>query len=132
MWLLNILLLWLAPLTLGLVVFNRIDSGTPALTYNERQLLFDDTKVSEITPWLATKFAALAVIFLLIGLVEGVILPNLGFIWMALILLLTGGVATLLVAVCLRSGSDSPWILRHGTVGLNKRTQETPHRHVLD
>ena len=109
MWFINLLFLWLVPIALGLVVLNRIANGAPALNHNERQLLFDDTKISEVTPWLAAKFAALAVMFFAIGVAQGVIVPNLHFAWVAVISVLTGGVATLLVALWLRSGSVDPW-----------------------
>lgn len=113
MWLINILLLWLAPLALGVIVFNRSQHGSLVLYQHERRWLFDDRKATELTPWLAIKFAALAITFLLVGVVEGVILPNLHFVWMALISVLTGGAATLLVALWVRSRSENPWGLRY-------------------
>jgi hypothetical protein len=119
MWLVNVLLLWLVPITLGLVVFDRMAKGAPPLNHAERQMLFDETKISELTPWLAIKFIALAMAFLGIGVIEGVILPNLHFIWKALISVLTGGAATLLVALWLRSGSEDPWDLRDKMVRRN-------------
>jgi hypothetical protein len=122
MWVINVLLLWLAPLTLGLLVFNRMDRGAAALTDIEHELLFDETQVSQVTPWLGIKFAALAGVFFVIGLLEGVILPNLGFIWNALSALLTGSAIILLVALWLRSGSDAPWQLRSPRTGAKHAT----------
>ena len=113
MWVINILLLWVVPLALGFLVLNRTATGAPALNERERQLLFDENKLSELTPWLAIKFAALAAIFFGIGIVEGIVLPNLPFVWRALVLLFTSGAATLLVALWLRSGSADPWGLYH-------------------
>lgn len=109
MWVINMLLLWSMPFALALLVFNRTATGAPALNDRERQLFFDENKLSELTPWLAIKFAALAAMFFGIGLVEGVILPNLPFAWIALVLVFTSGAATLLVALWLRSGSADPW-----------------------
>ena len=111
MWVINLLLLWLVPTILGLVVVTRTASGSSALTNRERQLLFNDAKFSGLSPWLATKFALLAVTFFAIGLVEGVALPNLPFAWMALFSTLTGAVAVVVVALWLRSASAPPWNL---------------------
>src|SRR6185295_597992 len=111
MWVINLLLLWLVPATLGLVVLSRTASGTSALTNRERRLVFNGATFSGLSPWLATKFALLAVTFFAIGLLEGVALPNLPFAWMALFSALTGGAAVVLVALWLRSASVPPWNL---------------------
>jgi hypothetical protein len=114
MWIM-LLLLWLPPLALGLIVLKRAADGTRALKKNERELFFDETLDTELSPWMGVKFAALAVGFFIGGLVQGVILPNLGVFWILATPLLSGGAAILLLALWLRSGSGVRRVFREKT-----------------
>jgi len=107
-----ILLLWLIPTALAILVGSRLWSGNPALSRNQRRLLFDERRARELTPWLLIKLAVLASSFFMIGLVEGVILLNLPFVWLALAASLTGSAAILLSALWVRSSSQLPRIFR--------------------
>jgi heme exporter protein D len=107
-----ILLLWLIPTALAILVGSRLWSGMPALSRNQRRLLFDERRARELTPWLLIKLAVLASSFFMIGLVEGVILLNLPFVWLALAASLTGSAAILLSALWVRSSSQLPRIFR--------------------
>ena len=107
-----ILFLWLIPTALAIVVGSRLWSGMPVLNRNQRRLLFDERRPRELTPWLMIKLAVLASSFFMIGLVEGVILLNLPFVWLALAASLTGSAAILLSALWVRSNSQLPRIFR--------------------
>jgi hypothetical protein len=119
MWLINVLLLWLVPIALALLLFYRVANGTPPFKQGEREMFFDNPKFSELTPWLGVKLAVLAATFFGIGLVEGVILPNLPFVWSALILVVTGGAALFLVALWYRSEPADPFGLQDRILGRN-------------
>ena len=107
-----ILFLWLIPTALAILVGSRLWSGMPALNRNQRRALFDERRPRELTPWLMIKLAVLASSFFMIGLVEGVILLNLQFVWLALAGSLTGSAAILLSALWVRSNSQLPRIFR--------------------
>jgi hypothetical protein len=77
--------------------------GMPPLKPNERELLFDETKETEFGVWLAITFAALAVVFFMLGLVQGLILPNLSSFWLVIMPLITGGAAMVILVLWLRS-----------------------------
>ena len=119
MWIM-LLLLWLAPLALGLMVLKRAADGMPTLNRHERDLFFDETQKTELSPWLGFKFAALAVVFFIGGLVQGLILPNLGIFWMLAAPLLTGATAILFVALWLRSKSTVKGVF-HRRISLTER-----------
>jgi hypothetical protein len=96
-------LLWIIPITLGIIAFVRVIEGMPALKPNERALLFDETKETQFGVWLAITFAALAVVFFVLGLVQGIILPNLSGFWFVIVPPLTGSAAVIIVVLWLRS-----------------------------
>jgi hypothetical protein len=102
MWIM-LFLLWIIPITLGIIAFVRVIDGMPALKANERKLLFDETKETEFGVWLAITFAALAVAFFMLGLVQGIILPNLSGFWLVIVPLLTGSAAVIILVLWLRS-----------------------------
>ena len=119
MWIM-LLLLWLAPLALGLIALKRPAHGTRALGKIGRELFFDETQETELSPWLGFKFAALAVIFFIGGFVQGVILPNLSIFWMLAAPLLTAGSAIFFVALWLRSKSTVKGVF-HRRISLTER-----------
>ncbi|MGH7854825.1 MAG: hypothetical protein ACREP3_15365 [Candidatus Binatia bacterium] len=96
-------LLWIIPIAIGVLAFARAVDGMPALKNKERELLFDETKTTELGFWLGLTFAVLAVAFFGLGLIQGIILPNLGSFWFVTVPLMTGGAAILLLALWLRS-----------------------------
>jgi hypothetical protein len=96
-------LLWVIPIAVGMVAFARIKDGMPGLKDTERKLLFDETKETEIGVSLALTFGALAVVFFTLGVVQGIILPNLGLFWFSIVPLLTSGAAILVLGLWLRS-----------------------------
>jgi len=103
MWIM-LFLLWVIPITIAILAWARVMDGMPALKDNERELFFDETKEAEFGPWLALTFSALAVVFFILGLVQGIILPNLSSLWFVIVPLLTGSAAILILALWLRSG----------------------------
>ncbi len=96
-------LLWIVPVALGVFGYARVTDGMPAIKDNERRWLFDETKETELGFWLGLTFAALAVVFFALGLVQGLILPNLSAFWFLIAPLLTGSAIVLLLGFWLRS-----------------------------
>ncbi len=96
-------LLWIIPIAVGIVAFTRVMDKMPALKDNERKLLFDETKQTEFGGCLGLTFAVLAVVFFTLGLIQGIILPNLSMFWFVLVPLLTGATAILVLGLWLRS-----------------------------
>ena len=96
------MLLWSVPIALGIVMLARLVEGSPPVSDKEWQLFFGDRKEMTWSPWLAVEFVALAVVFFIIGLFEGLVLVNLGSLSLAAAALITGLAAMLLVAGCLR------------------------------
>jgi hypothetical protein len=111
MWII-LILLWLLPIALGIVIAARVLGGLAAVTEHEWRVLFRDTKDFKLSIPMGLTFTALAILFFLIGVFEGLVLPNIGSYWLVLVPLLTGLAAMLVVILCLRTGSyQSP--LRH-------------------
>jgi len=100
-----IMFLWSVPLALGVVMVARLAEGSPPLNDKEWRLLFGDTKEMTLSPWLALKFVALAVVFFIIGFFEELILVNIGSLALVIVSLMTGLAAMLLLTRCLRSES---------------------------
>jgi hypothetical protein len=126
MWII-LVLLWLLPVALGIVIAARVLGGLPAVNDHEWRALFRDTKDFKVSIWLGLTFTMLAIAFFFIGVVEGLVLPNIGSYWLVLVPLLTGLAAMLLVILCLRTGArQSP--LGHG---VRSRGGGSRPRHVL-
>lgn len=108
MWII-LVLLWLLPVALGIVIAARVLGGLPAVNEAEWRALFRDTKDFKVSIWMALTFTTLMILFFSIGVLEGLVLPNIGSYWLVLVPLLTGLAAMLLVILCLRtSGRQSP------------------------
>jgi hypothetical protein len=103
MWII-LILLWLLPLSLGLVLSARVLGGLPAVSEQERRALFRDRIDFKPSLWSALAFAVFAVIFFLLGVLEGVVLVNIGSYWLVLVPLLTGLAVLLFVLFWLRTG----------------------------
>jgi len=122
-----LLFLWLIPTALAILIVSRLWSGIPALNHDQRRLLFDERRARELTPWLLTKLAVLALPFFVIGLAEGVILLNLPFVWTVLAASLTGTAAILLSALWVRSNSQLPRIFRRVVGRTASRLRQRAH-----
>ena len=102
MWII-LILLWLLPLSLGLVLSARVLGGLPAVSEQEWRALFRDRNNFKPSLWSLLAFAVFAVMFFLIGVLEGVVLVNIGSYWLVFVPLLTGLAALLLVLFWLRT-----------------------------
>jgi hypothetical protein len=101
-----ILLLWLIPIALGIVMLVRVGDGTPAITEKERRLFFGKAEEMTLSLWVGLKFAVISVLFFCVGLVEGLVLINLGPVLLLLVPLLTALGAILLLLQLVRSASS--------------------------
>lgn len=101
-----ILLLWLIPIALGIVMLVRVGDGTPAITETERRLFFGKAEEMTLSLWVGLKFAVISVLFFCVGLVEGLVLINLGPVLLLLVPLLTALGAILLLLQLVRSASS--------------------------
>jgi hypothetical protein len=106
MWMI-ILLLWSMPLALGILMLVRVRDGVPAITEEERRLFLGDSEDMTLSLWVGLKVTVLAVLFFVVGVVEGLVLINLGFIWVVSVPLATGLAAILLLAQVVRSASSA-------------------------
>ena len=95
-------LLWIVPVALGVIGWARVMDGMPAVKDDERRWLFDDTKETELGFCLGLTFVVFAVVFFALGLVQGLILPNLSAFWFIITPLLTGSAIVLLLGFWLR------------------------------
>jgi hypothetical protein len=95
MWVM-LMLLWIIPLGLGLLALGG-EPATPALKDRDAATHFDQGHERNFGIWPALTFAVLAVLFFVVGIVEGVLLPNLGSFWLITVPFLTGGGAFLTV-----------------------------------
>jgi hypothetical protein len=111
MWII-LVLLWLLPIALGIVVAARVLGGLPAVNNNEWRMLFGDTKNFKLSASMGCTFATLTTIFFFVGVLEGLVLINLGSYWLMVVPLFTGLAAMLGVIVWLRTGARETQI-RH-------------------
>ena len=95
--------LWIVPVALGVIGWARVMDGMPAVKDDERRWLFDDTKETELGFCLGLTFVVFAVVFFALGLVQGLILPNLSAFWFIITPLLTGSAIVFLLGFWLRS-----------------------------
>jgi len=111
MWII-LLLLWLVPLTLALIIAARVLGGLPAVSQDEWHALFpyrSDFKLSLAT---VLSFTIFALMFFFFGVLQGIVLINIGSFWLVLVPLLTGFAALLLVLLWLRTGGRASRIGR--------------------
>jgi hypothetical protein len=101
-----ILLLWLIPIALGIVMLVRVGDGTPAITEKERRLFFGKSQQMTLSLWVGLKFAVISVVFFCVGLVEGLVLINLGPVLLLSVPLLTALGAILLLLQLVRAASS--------------------------
>lgn len=116
MWII-LILLWLAPVTLSLVVIARVLGGLPAVSRDEWYALFRDSNEFNLSFSMVLSFTFVAILFFFLGVLQGIVLINIGSFWLVLVPLLTGFAALLLVLVWLRMGarnSRSDRLFREG------------------
>ena len=104
MWII-LVLLWLAPVSIALVLAARVLGGLPAVSDDEWRALFRDRKDFKLSIWMALTFTLFTVMFFFIGIFEGLVLMNINSYWLVLVPLLTGLAALLLVLLWLRTGA---------------------------
>jgi hypothetical protein len=104
MWII-LVLLWLVPVSLGLVIAARVLGGLPAVSEHEWRALFRDRNDFKLSLWMGLTFSTFAVMFFFLGVFEGLVLTNIGSYWLVLVPLLTGLAALLLVLLWLRTGA---------------------------
>lgn len=117
MWI-TLVLLWLVPVSLGVVIAARVLGGLPAVSEDEWRLLFRDRKDFKLSIWMGLTFTIFAVMFSFIGVLEGLVLINIGSYWLVLVPLLTGFAALLLVLLWLRTGARETRIRRPARSGV--------------
>jgi len=90
--------LWAVPLLLAIVVLMRRIDGVPLIKKDERRLWLGRSKDIRLSLWMGIKFALIAIVLFMAGLVEGIILPNANIFFQFLVPILTSaGVIFLLL-----------------------------------
>jgi len=130
MWII-LLLLWLLPLALAIVLVARSAGGIPVVSIDEWRLLFGDTKNLRLSIWMLPAFAVLATLFFFIGVLEGLVLTNLGSLLLVLVPLLTGLAAMFVSLLWLRTGAREKPVRQQRTAPLGARTRHARYPHVL-
>ena len=97
-----LLSLWSVPLLLGIVVLMRRINGVPLIKKDERRLWLGRSKDIRLSLWMGIKFALIAIILFIAGLVEGIVLPNVNIFFQVLVPILTTAGAILLLLGWLR------------------------------
>ena len=97
-----LLSLWSIPLLLAIVVLMRRIDGVPLIKKDERRLWLGRFKDIRLSLWMGIKFALIAVVLFIVGLVEGIVLPNVNIFFQVLVPLLTTAGAILLLLGWLR------------------------------
>jgi hypothetical protein len=104
MWII-LILLWLAPVILALVVAARVLGGLPAVSQDEWYALFRDRREFKLSLEMLLSFTIIAMLFFILGVLEGIVLINIGSLWLVLVPLFTGLAALALVLLWLRTGT---------------------------
>ena len=97
-----LLSLWAVPLLLAIMVLMRRINGVPLIKKDERGLWLGRSKDIRLSLWMGIKFALIAVVLLIVGLVEGIVLPNVNIFFQVLVPILTTAGAILLLLGWLR------------------------------
>ena len=104
MWII-LILLWLLPVSLGLVIAARLLGGLPAVSRDEWRALFLNRSDFKLSFLMGLSFTVFAVMFFFIGVMQGVVLINVGSLWLLLVPLFTGLAALLFILMWLRIGA---------------------------
>ena len=97
-----LLSLWSIPLLLAIVVLMRRINGVPLIKKDERRLWLGRSKDIRLSLWMGIKFALIAIILFIAGLVEGIVLPNVNIFFQVLVPILTSAGVILLLLGWLR------------------------------
>ena len=97
-----LLSLWAVPLLLAIVVLMRRINGVPLIKKDERRLWLGRSKDMRLSLWMGIKFALIAIVLFMAGLVEGIILPNVNIFFQFLVPILTSAGVILLLLGWLR------------------------------
>jgi hypothetical protein len=97
-----LLSLWSIPLLLAIVVLMRRIDGVPLIKKDERRLWLGRSKDIRLSLWMGIKFALIAVVLFIVGLVGGIILPNVNIFFQFLVPILTSAGVILLLLGWLR------------------------------
>jgi hypothetical protein len=103
MWII-LILLWLLPVSLGLLIAARVLGGLPAVSEHEWRALFRDRIDFKLSIVMVLAFTILSIMFFFVGVLEGLVLINIGSSWLVLVPLFTGLAELLLVLFWLRMG----------------------------
>ena len=94
--------LWSIPLLLAIVVLMRRIDGVPLIKKDERRLWLGRSKDIRLSLWMGIKFALIAIVLFIAGLVEGIVLPNVNIFFQVLVPILTSAGVILLLLGWLR------------------------------
>ena len=97
-----LLSLWAVPLLLAIMVLMRRINGVPLIKKDERRLWLGRSKDIRLSLWMGIKFALIAIILFIAGLVEGIVLPNVNIFFQFLVPILTSAGVILLLLGWLR------------------------------
>jgi hypothetical protein len=94
-------LVWLIPLATGILLLTRVVRGRPALSVQEWPFFFGNTEEKSLSPRWWAKLGLFSLAFFTAGLVEGLIVINIGG-WLLAVPLITGLAAIFVVLRWLR------------------------------
>ncbi len=111
-----IVLLWSIPLAVGVVILIRKVRGTSAISDKESRFLGNSQEMT-LSLWMGFKFGLVSILFFVIGVVEGLILTDIGFVWLLSVPVVTG-LGALLAAVrwVCSAGQATPSLPRNASV----------------
>ena len=112
-----IVLLWSIPLALGIMILIRIVSGTSAISDKEWRFLLGNSQDMTLSLWMGFKFGLVSILFFVIGVVEGLVLTDIGSVWLLLVPVVTGLGALLALVRWVRSaGQATPSSPRNASI----------------
>jgi hypothetical protein len=109
----SLVLLWSVPFAAALLILLRAAEGRSAASWT---VLFGETNDLDelpLSPWMALKFGLFAIVFFVVGVLQGLVFVNFGIAGKVLAPLLTGVGAMLLIAHWGRSGVRRYRLHRH-------------------
>jgi hypothetical protein len=119
MWIM-LIVLWILPGSLGLVRAARLLGGLPAVSRDEWRALFRDRSDFKLSLLMGLSFTIFAVMFFFVGVLQGIVLINVGSLWLLLVPLFTGLAALMLILLWLRIGARETRMHRPVRAGVNR------------
>ena len=120
MWII-LILLWLLPVGLGVVIAARVLGGLPAVSEDEWSALFPERSDFNLSLAMVLSFIIFSMMFFFFGVLQGIVLINIGSFWLVLVPLLTGFAALVLVLLWLRTGGRNSRVGRSVRAGVHYR-----------